>query len=125
VLVRRVSESTRRVPAESTRRVPAAARSDLTSASLGVRGPARDRDPAWHRPFDQLAADDPGGLRYAVFRLADGLTFVHVAIVEGETDPLPLLSAFSECQRRHRDRTVERPVPGGAIMRGAYGSPTP
>jgi hypothetical protein len=35
--------------------------------------------------FDRLASDDPGGLRYAVFRLADGVTFVHVAIVEGET----------------------------------------
>jgi hypothetical protein len=35
--------------------------------------------------FDQLATDNPGGTRCAVFRLADGVAFVHVAIVEAET----------------------------------------
>ena len=60
--------------------------------------------------FDQLAADDPGGLRHVVFRLANGVTFGHVAIVEGEFDPLPLLSAVAEFQRGHRDRVVEPPV---------------
>jgi hypothetical protein len=75
--------------------------------------------------FDRLAADDPGGLRYAVFRLADGVTFVHVAIVEGETNPLPLLSAFGQFQRGHRDRIVEPPGPGEAIMLSAYRFLTP
>jgi hypothetical protein len=75
--------------------------------------------------FDQLAVDDPGGLRYAVFRLADGVTFVHVAIVEGETDPLPMLSAFAEFQRGHGDRTVGPPVVAGATLLGAYRFVTP
>jgi hypothetical protein len=70
--------------------------------------------------FAQLAADDPGGLRYAVFRLADGVTFVHVAIVEGETDPLPQLSAFAEFQRGHGDRTVRPPVLAEATLLGAH-----
>lgn len=75
--------------------------------------------------FAQLNADDPGGLRYAVLRLADGVTFVHVAIVEGETDPLPRLSAFAEFQRGHRDRTAEPPVPAKATLLGAYRFLTP
>jgi hypothetical protein len=75
--------------------------------------------------FDQLAADDPGGLRYAVFRLADGLTFVHVAMVEGEADPLPRLSAFAEFQRGHRDRVVGPPVSAEASLLGAYRFLTP
>lgn len=36
-----------------------------------------------------MAADDPGGLRYATFRLADGVTFVHIAITEGKDNPCP------------------------------------
>ena len=74
---------------------------------------------------DQLAADEPGGLRYAMFRLVDGVTFVHVAIVEGQTVPLARLRAFAEFQRGHRDRIVEPPVPGEAIMLGAYRFLTP
>jgi hypothetical protein len=70
--------------------------------------------------FAQLAADDPGGLRYAVLRLADGVTFVHVAIVEGETDPLPRLSAFAEFQAGHGGRTVGPPIPAEATLLGAY-----
>jgi hypothetical protein len=75
--------------------------------------------------FAQLAADDPGGLRYAVFRLADGVTFVHVAIVEAETDPLSRSTAFAKFQRGHGDRTVGPPVPAEASLLGAYRFLTP
>ena len=32
--------------------------------------------------FAELAAEDPGSLRYAAFRLADGVSFVHVSVYE-------------------------------------------
>ena len=97
------------------------------------------------RVFAQLAEDDPGGLRYATFRLADGVTFVHVATVEGEVNPLSKSSAFAEfqrdiaeplrgaagCGRRLRGRLLPLtrclrraacagvPAPGGGLRRGA------
>jgi hypothetical protein len=75
------------------------------------------------RVFAELAQDDPGGLRYATFRLADGVTFVHVATVDGEVNPLQKVSAFAEFQREIADRCVEPPAPADATLIGAYGWP--
>src|SRR6266436_2420853 len=38
--------------------------------------------------FAELAADQPDGLRYAAFRLDDGLTFMHVAVLDDQENPL-------------------------------------
>ena len=51
----------------------------------------------------------PEGLRYATFKLGDGVTFVHVAATEGES-PLPGLKGFQEFQEGIRDRCDEPPV---------------
>jgi len=56
--------------------------------------------------FAELNGKDPGGLRYATFRLEDGVTFVHVAIIEAEVNPLPETPAFKEFQRNLKDRVV-------------------
>ena len=37
--------------------------------------------------FAELAATDPGGIRYATFRLADGTFVLHIADVEGDFEP--------------------------------------
>ncbi|GAA4092478.1 MULTISPECIES: hypothetical protein [Actinomadura] len=73
--------------------------------------------------FAQLAADRPDGLRYAAFRLADGVTFVHVAVVEGDANPLPEVAAFKEFQRDIAGRCAEPPSPQGASVVGAYRLP--
>jgi hypothetical protein len=70
--------------------------------------------------FAQLAKEDPGGLRYATFRLVDGVTFVHVAVSEGEVNPLSRSSAFAEFQREINDRCVEQPAPSEATLIGSY-----
>jgi hypothetical protein len=70
--------------------------------------------------FAELARDDPGGLRYATFRLADGVTFVHVATVEGEANPLQKVRAFAEFQRDIGDRCIEPPDPADATIVGSY-----
>ena len=60
--------------------------------------------------YDELAATRPAGLRYATFRLEDGVSFVHVASVEGEHNPLAEVEAFARFQADVRDRCVEQPV---------------
>ncbi|GAA2814515.1 hypothetical protein [Nonomuraea dietziae] len=54
--------------------------------------------------FAELAGQTPEGLRYAVFRLADGVTFVHV--VDDEGDIPPTLAPFKEFQKQIADRVA-------------------
>ena len=70
--------------------------------------------------FGELNKNDPGGLRYATFRLADGVSFVHVAVVEGDVNPLEQTAAFAEFQRQIGERCVEGPAPSGATLVGSY-----
>ncbi|HEX4702572.1 MAG TPA: hypothetical protein VH352_10630 [Pseudonocardiaceae bacterium] len=70
--------------------------------------------------FAQLAADDPGGIRYATFRLADGVSFVHVVVHDGDSDPLSRSSAFADFQAGIGDRVVGPPVPSEATLVGSY-----
>jgi hypothetical protein len=70
--------------------------------------------------FAELNSKDPGGLRYATLRLADGVTFVHVAVTEGEANPLAQSGAFAEFQTGIRDRVVGAPEPAQATVVGSY-----
>jgi hypothetical protein len=70
--------------------------------------------------YAQLAERKPDGLRYATFRLADGVTFVHVAVVEGAENPLPALPAFQDFQQDMPNRAVRPPEPAPATLLGAY-----
>ena len=73
------------------------------------------------RVFAELAERDPGGLRYATFRLADGVSFVHVALIEEEgRNPLGETPAFQEFQREILDRCDEPPTPQNATVVGSY-----
>jgi hypothetical protein len=64
-----------------------------------------------HAVFDELRSRGPRGLRYATYRLADGVTFVHIATMDLPGDnPLTALPAFKAFQERLRDRCVEPPV---------------
>lgn len=71
--------------------------------------------------FAQLAAHNPEGLRYAAFRLDDGVSFVHVAQVDGDENPLIALAAFGEFQAGIKDRCVEGPTPADATVIGSFG----
>jgi len=75
--------------------------------------------------FAELAANEPGGLRYATLRLADG-TFVHIADVDAESNPLADTAAFAEFQKGIVDRCVdgEGPNPQEATLVGSYGFAT-
>ncbi|GAA3467582.1 hypothetical protein [Nonomuraea roseola] len=70
--------------------------------------------------FAQLNEDRPDGLRYATFRLADGVSFVHVGIVEGETNPLMESAAFEEFQKGIGERLAAPPDRSDATLVGSY-----
>jgi hypothetical protein len=71
--------------------------------------------------FAELAKQNPDGLRYAAFRLADGVSFLHVAMLDGEQNPLTASAAFAEFQSGIADRCVEGPAPTDATVIGCYG----
>ena len=76
--------------------------------------------------FAELDAERPDGLRYMTFRLADGVSFVHVASIEaldGE-NPLAATLAFGAFQREIADRCEEGPLVMDATVVGSYRFPT-
>lgn len=74
------------------------------------------------RVFEELDASKPDGLRYVSFNLADGVSFVHIAVVEtvdGE-NPLPKTAAFKDFIADIKDRCDEPPAPSSAEIVGSY-----
>jgi hypothetical protein len=71
--------------------------------------------------FASLAEAAPPDFAYATFRLADGVTFMHVARREEGENPLAALPAFVEFQRGLGDRCVEQPAPIEATVVDSYG----
>ncbi len=71
--------------------------------------------------FAELNATDPGGVRYATYRLADG-TFVHIADVEADPNPLGSIAAFAQFQADIAERCEEGegPNPQPATLVGSY-----
>ena len=71
--------------------------------------------------FAELARAAPPGLRYGAFRQPDGVSFVHVAVIEGEKNPLEDLAAFRAFTAAIKDRCDEPPVAVALTTLGAYG----
>lgn len=71
--------------------------------------------------FAELAAADPGGVRYAAFRHDDG-TFVHIADIEAEPNPLGTIAAFAAFQDGIAERCEDGagPNPQPAKLVGSY-----
>ena len=61
--------------------------------------------------FAELEASAPAGLRYASFRMEDGVSFVHMASIETDdgTNPLAATAAFKAFQAELKDRCEEPP----------------
>jgi hypothetical protein len=62
--------------------------------------------------YVELRRTEPAGLRYATFKLDDGVSFVHLALTESENgdSPLSKVKAFQEFQKEIEDRTDEGPL---------------
>jgi hypothetical protein len=71
--------------------------------------------------FAELATTGPDGLRYAAYRLAGADTFLHVAVLDGDSNPLTTLASFAEFQSGIGERCIEGPTPADATTIGSYG----
>jgi hypothetical protein len=69
--------------------------------------------------YVELARTEPDGLRYATFKLDDGVTFVHLA-VQGDDNPLPRTEAFQRFVENIRERCDEPPVTAVLEELGSY-----
>jgi hypothetical protein len=71
--------------------------------------------------YEQLAREQPEGLRYATFRLPDGVSFMHVVF---ETDQpgriLGEVAAFKAFSAEIEGRCDEPPVATGLTLVGSY-----
>ena len=70
--------------------------------------------------YHELHERSPEGLRYATFRLDDGLSFVHVAEVDGEDNPLLELPAFKAFTAGIGERCDEPPVSSSLAEVGSF-----
>ncbi len=74
--------------------------------------------------YEELAATQPEGLSYTTMRLADG-SFVHIADVDGDHNPLRENAAFAAFQEGIVERCGEgqAPNPQEATLVGSYRPP--
>jgi len=72
--------------------------------------------------FEQLKNDRPSGLRYASFKLNDGVSFVHIVSIDAPdgSNPLGELSAFKAFTTQIKDRCEEPPVAVDLKEVGSY-----
>jgi hypothetical protein len=72
--------------------------------------------------FEVLQRERPSGLRYASFKLADGLSFVHIVSLEAAdgSDPLGALPAFKAFTAAIKERCDEPPVVANLNEVGSY-----
>jgi hypothetical protein len=70
--------------------------------------------------FAALAEQAPEGFDYTAYRLADGVSFVHVATLDGDDNPLNGLPAFADFQQGLPERCALAPAPAGATVVGSY-----
>jgi hypothetical protein len=62
--------------------------------------------------YEELDRTKPAGLRYATFKLEDGVSFVHLVSIETEEgqSPLAKVEAFGRFTEDVRERCDEAPV---------------
>jgi hypothetical protein len=72
--------------------------------------------------YTELAARDPGGMRYATLRLEDQVTFIHIFMTDSDDTPNTMgdIAAFAEFQRELAQRCVEQPSAQAATVVGSY-----
>jgi hypothetical protein len=71
--------------------------------------------------FVELAQKAPAGLRYAALKQPDGLSFVHVAFVTADANPLDAIAAFKAFSERVKERCDELPQVTDMSVVGTYG----
>ena len=75
--------------------------------------------------YAELHERTPDGIRYATFKLEDGATFVHIAQVDSEHNPLGDLQAFKAFLEGIAKRCIDAPVTHELDEIGSFGVFTP
>ena len=70
--------------------------------------------------FAELAEKRPTGLRYRTLRV-DERTFVHVAVIDGDTNPLDDIEAFATFTATIDERCEEGPTASRGELVGTFG----
>jgi len=72
--------------------------------------------------FEELRRNVPAGVRYACFKLSDGVSFMHIASIETAdgSNPLTQSAAFKSFQAAIKDRCEEQPVATDLTAIGSY-----
>jgi hypothetical protein len=71
--------------------------------------------------YEELQSTMPAGLRYATFRLEDGVSFVHLASNEADgPSPLREVAAFRRFQENVGERCVKPPASAELHEIGAF-----
>ena len=70
--------------------------------------------------YDELSATQPAGLRYATFKLEDGVSFLHIAETEDGRNPLSQVRAFGEFQAGIAERCEEPPIVSDLTEIGSF-----
>lgn len=75
-------------------------------------GKADENEMYIHEVFEELHKNVPAGLRYASFRLSDGVSFVHIVSIETRDGNNPLIEtpAFKRFNAGIKERCEEQPV---------------
>jgi hypothetical protein len=82
----------------------------------------RENEQYIEKVFRELQKSGPEGLRYASFKLSDGVSFVHIVSIETAdgTNPLAQSAAFKSFQAGIKDRCEEQPVAIDLTEIGSY-----
>lgn len=70
--------------------------------------------------FAELASTRPDGLRYATLRLDDRVSFVHIAVLDSDDNPLNSSAAFTAFQAGIADRCTTPPAAADASLIASY-----
>ena len=77
--------------------------------------------------FAALEREQPNGMAYSVFKLADGVSFVHLTTHDSPDgmNPLTLIPAFKAFAAGAKERCAVQPVSSSVTMVGHYvGTPS-
>jgi hypothetical protein len=70
--------------------------------------------------YEELDRERPAGIRYRTVQLGDGVTFVHIAEIESDRNPLDDLEAFAAFQQDIAARCDEPPASAAFTEVGSY-----
>ncbi len=72
--------------------------------------------------FEELAEARPDGLRYASYKLPDGVSFVHIAAIDTAdgSNPLTTLASFQQFTRELPARCAQPPASSALVAVGVF-----